>query len=127
MAESIQVVPGVPLGEGCSLTGGCASCPYMKMNTLSALQGVCRMVAEEDRGRLAPHAPKLHQPMPGGGSVAAEGCVPILHMRHFQAKGRLSDELVAAINGHAGGPAGAAGRVAAAAAGAGHSAGPGAG
>lgn len=34
-------MPGPAGGEGCSLEGGCASCPYMKMNTLAALQGVC--------------------------------------------------------------------------------------
>ncbi|MEB2322448.1 MAG: hypothetical protein OZ921_08040, partial [Sorangiineae bacterium] len=26
-----------PTGEGCSTAGGCATCPYMKMNSLDAL------------------------------------------------------------------------------------------
>jgi quinolinate synthase len=35
----LSVVPGPAGGEGCSLEGGCASCPYMKMNSLAALMG----------------------------------------------------------------------------------------
>lgn len=30
----LAMVPGAASGEGCSTEGGCASCPYMKMNTL---------------------------------------------------------------------------------------------
>ena len=37
---SLAVVPGVAGGEGCSVSGGCASCPYMKMNSLAALRKV---------------------------------------------------------------------------------------
>ena len=33
--EGLAVVPGIASGEGCSAEGGCASCPYMKMNTLA--------------------------------------------------------------------------------------------
>lgn len=28
----LSVIPGVASGEGCSLHGGCASCPYMKVS-----------------------------------------------------------------------------------------------
>ncbi|KAL5991259.1 hypothetical protein ACLOJK_012166 [Asimina triloba] len=31
--NSLVVVPGVATGEGCSIHGGCASCPYMKVST----------------------------------------------------------------------------------------------
>ncbi|KAK9926785.1 hypothetical protein M0R45_023998 [Rubus argutus] len=31
----LPVIPGVASGEGCSIHGGCASCPYMKMNSLN--------------------------------------------------------------------------------------------
>ena len=31
----LSVVPGPASGEGCSTEGGCASCPYMKMNNLT--------------------------------------------------------------------------------------------
>lgn len=30
----LKMVPGAASGEGCSTEGGCASCPFMKMNTL---------------------------------------------------------------------------------------------
>ena len=30
----LAMVPGAASGEGCSTDGGCASCPFMKMNTL---------------------------------------------------------------------------------------------
>lgn len=30
-ANKLAVVPGVAAGEGCSIHGGCASCPYMKV------------------------------------------------------------------------------------------------
>ena len=30
----LAIVPGPAAGEGCSTEGGCASCPYMKMNSL---------------------------------------------------------------------------------------------
>lgn len=31
---NISVVPGVTTGEGCSIHGGCASCPYMKVGSV---------------------------------------------------------------------------------------------
>lgn len=30
----LSIIPGPASGEGCSTEGGCASCPYMKMNSL---------------------------------------------------------------------------------------------
>lgn len=43
LPTGLSVVPGPAGGEGCSLEGGCASCPYMKMNSLQALMtGVLR-------------------------------------------------------------------------------------
>ncbi|CAI6000347.1 unnamed protein product [Closterium sp. NIES-65] len=97
-AAMLPVVPGVKGGEGCSVTGGCASCPYMKMNSLDALMSVCHMLGQDDaRTRLAPYEPdKFAEPL-GPGTVADLGYLPILHMRHFQKTGRLSEELVADI------------------------------
>ena len=37
LPPGLSVVPGPAGGEGCSLEGGCASCPFMKMNSLQAL------------------------------------------------------------------------------------------
>lgn len=55
----LKVMPGVAAGEGCSLEGGCAACPYMKMNSLAALMTVCNAVGSADSAAmLAAHEPK---------------------------------------------------------------------
>ena len=115
----LAVIPGPASGEGCSAEGGCASCPYMKMNTLSALLDVCACVGGDgkdggDEGlllaarRATRHEEALSSVVGGSESsvpaspsstVAEVGCAPILHMRHFQRTGVLSDELVADIRG----------------------------
>ena len=33
----LSMIPGPASGEGCSTEGGCASCPYMKMNSLRSV------------------------------------------------------------------------------------------
>ena len=95
----LALVPGPPGGEGCSSSGGCASCPYMKMNTLIALRAAVAGVAAGDEGVLAPlRAARRADALPGGGgggaSVAALGCAPILHMRHFQRTGHMPPALI---------------------------------
>ena len=35
LPTGLAVVPGPAAGEGCNVAGGCASCPFMKMNSLS--------------------------------------------------------------------------------------------
>ncbi|PNH02637.1 hypothetical protein TSOC_011378, partial [Tetrabaena socialis] len=95
----LSMVPGVASGEGCSLEGGCASCPYMKMNTLSALLSVCDKIGSAaGEALLAPYQPRSYgAEQVGGRSLASAGCVPILHMRHFQKSKALSAELLADI------------------------------
>jgi len=114
----LAVIPGPASGEGCSAEGGCASCPYMKMNTLSALLDVCACVGGSEgllaARRATRHGEALSSVVVGAGggesegtsaassssaTVAEVGCAPILHMRHFQRTGVLSDELVADIRG----------------------------
>lgn len=91
----LAVVPGPASGEGCSLEGGCASCPYMKMNTLDALLSVCgRSGSEAGEAALEGHKPRAYADKVRGKSVAAAGCVPILHMRHFSKTKVLGDALV---------------------------------
>jgi quinolinate synthase len=91
----LAVVPGPAMGEGCSLEGGCAACPYMKMNTLAALQMVCERVGSAaGEAMLEPYKPKPYAETIGGKSVAQAGCVPILHMRHFTKEKCLSKQLV---------------------------------
>lgn len=103
LPTGLAVLPGPAMGEGCSLEGGCAACPYMKMNTLSALLSVCQRVGSPaGEALLAPFRPRAYsERTPDGRSIAAAGCGPILHMRHFQQTRRLPDSLVDKIVAHA--------------------------
>lgn len=106
----LAVLPGAASGEGCSLEGGCASCPYMKMNSLDALLRVVQRVGDPAAAPfLEPYKPQTYaaDARVGGKSLAQAGCVPILHMRHFQTNKALSDELVAdVLTRHTGGGGG---------------------
>ncbi|XP_042503251.1 quinolinate synthase, chloroplastic-like [Macadamia integrifolia] len=90
----LSVIPGVTSGEGCSIHGGCASCPYMKMNSLSSLLRVCHQLPD-DKNAISPYeAGRFNSRTLLGKSVAEVGCEPILHMRHFQATRKLPEKLV---------------------------------
>ncbi|XP_074294663.1 quinolinate synthase, chloroplastic [Silene latifolia] len=91
---NLTVVPGVTSGEGCSIHGGCASCPYMKMNSLSALLRICKTIPDEGHMLSAYKAARFSSQMVSGRSVADVGCEPVLHMRHFQANRRLPEKLI---------------------------------
>eukprot|EP00262_Sarcandra_glabra_P011010 TRINITY_DN26713_c0_g1_i1.p1 TRINITY_DN26713_c0_g1~~TRINITY_DN26713_c0_g1_i1.p1 ORF type:complete len:484 (-),score=84.34 TRINITY_DN26713_c0_g1_i1:286-1533(-) len=90
----LTVVPGVTAGEGCSIHGGCASCPYMKMNSLSSLLKVCHHLPDEKNVLSTYEASRFSSRTPLGKSVNDLGCEPILHMRHFQKTGKLPEKLV---------------------------------
>ncbi|KAI9108901.1 hypothetical protein K1719_020206 [Acacia pycnantha] len=93
----LPVVPGVASGEGCSIHGGCASCPYMKMNSLDSLLKVCHHLADKEDELSEYKAERFTLQTPNGKSVADVGCEPILHMRNFQATKKLSEKLVGQI------------------------------
>lgn len=93
----LAIVPGVAGGEGCSTEGGCATCPYMKMNSLDALLGVLARVGVGATALLAPYEPKHYVETISGKTMAALGGEPILHMRGLGKLGRLPDELVADV------------------------------
>jgi len=94
----LALVPGPAGGEGCSSAGGCASCPYMKMNTLDALTTVAQRIGTPGEALLDAYKPQAYaEQAPQGGSLAAAGCLPILHMRDFQASKRLSERLMTDI------------------------------
>ncbi|KAI3876728.1 hypothetical protein MKW92_043525 [Papaver armeniacum] len=92
--SKLSVIPGVATGEGCSIHGGCASCPYMKMNTLNSLLRVCQHLPNEKSIISSYEAGRFDSHTPLGNSVADVGCEPILHMRDFQATGKLPGKLV---------------------------------
>ncbi len=95
---ALPVVPGVAGGEGCSVTGGCATCPYMKMNSFDAMVDVLGKIGVED---LSEFEPEKYTETIRGHSVAELGGVPILHMREFQRAGSLGEALIEEIEAHA--------------------------
>jgi quinolinate synthase len=97
--RELAVVPGVAAGEGCTTAGGCATCPYMKMNSLDALMDLLRQVDDGPQDALEGFSPRKYAEAIAGRTVADLGGEPILHMRAFQRAGRLSDGLVAHVTG----------------------------
>lgn len=107
----LPVVPGPAAGEGCSMAGGCATCPYMKMNHLDGLQEVLRSIAaglqgsdsERAAGRsrnsqdLLDLQPRMDKSPVGGQDAVQLGSIPILQMREFQRSGRIGAALVEAV------------------------------
>lgn len=97
--RALPILPGVAGGEGCSPMGGCATCPFMKMNSLDALFELLERLPlagqRGDRAELAAFEPEHYAERIAGKSIAELGCEPILHMRGFQQSGRLSDALIA--------------------------------
>ena len=89
----LGVVPGAAAGEGCSVAGGCATCPYMKMNSLDGLLGVLGALRSSPE-TLRPFRPHEYVEAIAGRTIADLGGTTILHMRHFQRTGLLSDALV---------------------------------
>jgi len=90
--DAFGVVPGVAGGEGCSVAGGCATCPFMKMNDLDALFEV--LERGDDPVVRRAYAPRKYTETIGSRSIADLGSEPILHMRHFQRTGALPRALV---------------------------------
>ncbi|HLT36152.1 MAG TPA: quinolinate synthase NadA [Enhygromyxa sp.] len=104
--QALPIIPGVSGGEGCSTAGGCATCPFMKMNSIDALcdllerlpaQGSEAAEVIATRRELARFEPEKYREMIAGQTVAALGTRPILHMRDFQRSKALSAELLADI------------------------------
>jgi len=95
----LGVVPGVAGGEGCSTAGGCATCPYMKMNSLDAMIDLLERTVQEPRTNLLPFFPRKYTMEIGGRTAADLGGEPILHMRQFQREGVLPSGLVDDILG----------------------------
>jgi quinolinate synthase len=93
----LEIVPGVAGGEGCSTAGGCATCPFMKMNDLDAVQDIVDALALPGHElRLAKHLPPvgLKGKKIGGRDAIELGTEPIVYMREFMKKKRISDDLV---------------------------------
>lgn len=90
----LKVVPGVRLSEGCSPAGGCATCPYMKMNSLDALFRLLEDIDTVDPEQLARLEPQKYNQKFVGKTIAQVGGETILHMQAYQSKKHLSEQLV---------------------------------
>jgi quinolinate synthase len=93
----LAIVPGAAAGEGCTVAGGCATCPFMKMNSLDATLDLLKRIGVAQSAALLPFHPREYVEQIAGRSAAALGGESILHMRHFQHEGVLSDALVTDI------------------------------
>ena len=96
-AADMAIVPGVSGGEGCSTAGGCATCPFMKMNSLDALQDIVDMVEAGDANqRLKTHLPpdRLSGKKIGDVDAMDLGSEAIIYMRHLMSNKELSNDLV---------------------------------
>merc|ERR1711871_308563 len=88
----LGVVPGVTAGEGCSAGGGCATCPYMKMNSLDSLFDVLGLIGDEKKALTL----KKYETETYADSVRTTriGVISINHMRQFTNTGLLGTDLV---------------------------------
>jgi len=95
----LAVLPGVSGGEGCSTAGGCASCPFMKMNELDALVDLAQRVevdkVPEDL-KIREAASKGHLKI-GNGNVADLGGLPIKYMNHLMTSKTFHPDLVGKV------------------------------
>jgi quinolinate synthase len=115
-ASGLGIVPGVSGGDGCSTAGGCATCPFMKMNSLDALLDVLEMVQEASessdttsttRGttpqlRLQGHLPpaRLRGKVLNGRPATELGTEAIQYMRDLMIHKVLPEDLVQKIQQH---------------------------
>eukprot|EP00543_Licmophora_paradoxa_P007574 CAMPEP_0202454448 /NCGR_PEP_ID=MMETSP1360-20130828/12178_1 /ASSEMBLY_ACC=CAM_ASM_000848 /TAXON_ID=515479 /ORGANISM="Licmophora paradoxa, Strain CCMP2313" /LENGTH=335 /DNA_ID=CAMNT_0049073763 /DNA_START=53 /DNA_END=1060 /DNA_ORIENTATION=- len=112
--NNLSIVPGVGGGEGCSTAGGCATCPFMKMNDIDALQDIIDMVgtsksksssSSETAAAAAESTLKGHLPpdrlknktLMDGKSAIELGIEPIMYMRHFMHNKNMHPDLVRRI------------------------------
>jgi len=79
--KKLGIVPGVRGGEGCSTEGGCASCPYMKMNTIDGLLHVVEMLGDSSK---ADELKKYEVVNKVSGDIVDKALKPIFAMRYFQ-------------------------------------------
>lgn len=93
--DGLSVVPGVAGGEGCSTAGGCATCPFMKMNDVDSVFDIIDMVKATDAFRLNQLLPpsRLKGKQINGFDATDLGTQPIMYMRGFMSSKTLPDEL----------------------------------
>lgn len=90
---SLPIVPGVAAGDGCSVSGGCVTCPHMKMNNLHSLVSIAERIDIDTNEAMSGLHPESYDGLIAGARIAELGARPILHMRDFQGSGSLSEAL----------------------------------
>ena len=93
-SEEFDVVPGPASGEGCSSVGGCASCPYMKMNSLQQLQYVCDRIRSDEEVHLNEFKALLSW---SSSNVVQLGTESIMYMNEFMKDGHFPHLLMSKI------------------------------
>ena len=101
-SSDLGVVPGVAGGEGCSTAGGCATCPFMKMNDLDAVHDLIDMIQSSSDNmdlQLQKHLPpnRLQGKTINGRNAIELGSEPIVFMRHFMKEKVMNEDLVQRI------------------------------
>jgi quinolinate synthase len=101
--NNLAIVPGVSASEGCSTAGGCATCPFMKMNSLDTLTDLLELIhttqtSPDDTAahkKLRAHLPpdRLRNKMLDGRPATEVGSEPIMYMREFMKTQRIPTEL----------------------------------
>lgn len=79
--KKLGIVPGVSGSEGCSIEGGCATCPYMKMNTIEGLINVIEMLGDKSKEKELKQLEVVNN-IPK--EIVDKALKPIFAMRHFQ-------------------------------------------
>lgn len=103
--NDLPIVPGVAGGEGCSTAGGCATCPFMKMNDVDALQDIIDLVDEKRQGDVRSHGilqkhlppARLQGKFINGVDATELGTEAILFMRKFMQSQSMPEELVTKV------------------------------
>lgn len=103
--NGLAIVPGAAGGEGCSTAGGCATCPFMKMNDVDAVFDIIDMVKATDEFGLARLLPptRLKGKKINGVNATDLGVEPIMYMRSFMTHKTLPAELEEKLLATAGG------------------------
>ncbi|KAK8800758.1 hypothetical protein WA158_000083 [Blastocystis sp. Blastoise] len=96
--KNTPIIPGAR-AEGCSIHGGCATCPFMKMNSADNLRNVMEMI-QNHSSSLEQYKPKVYNNKVNGTRVQDLGTIPIQRMRDYQKTKSLPDSLVNAITKH---------------------------
>lgn len=86
--KELGIVPGVRGSEGCSVDGGCASCPYMKMNNIDGLLHVIEMLSDGNKTEELKNY-EVKNKIPA--NIVDKALKPIFAMRFFQQNKKFPD------------------------------------